>query len=128
MGIFDRPEGTMNGCRFRLKPTPINFNKYVEQRAELLQGWMKENKPVVYEKLFGKEKDLGSLTDEELVSLNDWLEDEEFRAKYLQFMADACMEFFGEPKPSEALWKSESLQFEVVETAFDFFTKMRLVT
>jgi len=117
--------GEMNGAEFEVKPTPINFNKIDDQKRDMLRDWYKENHPKLYKKISDDKMTIEDYTGEDLVAMQSWLEDVEFRAKYLKFMADKCMKFRKEP--SASIWKSDDLEYGTIEEAWDFFTKRRSV-
>lgn len=120
-------KGEMNGHKFTVKPKSLLSRKVdkelkedmkkwqQENNAEYLK-WSKDNSEKIQEAL--KENDLEMFQD--APTSKDWLEDEEFRANRFKKMADACMKFKDQPKPS--IWKSDEIEYGVIELAWDFFT------
>ena len=60
MGRITKVTGEFMGVRFEVKPTPIRFDKVVEERRQMLLGWYKDNHPKLHKKL---EDDKASVDD-----------------------------------------------------------------
>ena len=43
MGRITKVTGEFMGVRFEVKPTPIRFDKIIEERRNMLMNWYKEN-------------------------------------------------------------------------------------
>ena len=125
MGRITKVTGEFMGVRFEVKPTPIRFDKIVEERRDMLMNWYKENHPKLHKKLEDDKVSVDDYTMEDLDALNAWRLDEEFRAKYCEYMAKHCMKL---DKPIDAkTWKSDDLELGTIEEAWDFFTNRRQV-
>lgn len=125
MSRITKIEGDFMGVRFEVKPTPIKFREIEKQRRDMLLEWYKENHPDTHAKLIDDETDIEQYTQEDIDALEAWLNDVEFRAKYLRFMSEASMKL---SKPlSEEIWKSDDLEYGTIEEAWDFFTKRQSV-
>jgi len=126
MGRITKITGEFMGVRFEVKPTPIRFDKVVEERRNMLLNWYKENHPKLHKKLTKTEEiSVDDYTMEDVDALNAWRFDEEFRAKYCQYTAQHCMKL--DKKISDDTWKSDDLELGTLEEAWDFFTNRRQV-
>lgn len=125
MGRLTKIVGEFMGVKFEVKPTPIRFDKVIEERKQMLFDWYKENHPNVHKKLTSDKYTIDDFTFEELNHVNSWMLDEDFRAKYCKFTADKCMKLAKELPDS--VWKSDDLEIGTIEESWDFFTKRRQV-
>lgn len=117
-------EGKFMGTGFVVKPTPLNVNQVEEEQREMLLSWYKKHYPETHKKLKdGVEFD--QYTADDLKALNAWREDVEFRAKYLKFMAESCMEF-SKALPKDT-WERDDLAYSTIKEAWDFFCERRLI-
>ena len=82
MGRITKVTGEFMGVRFEVKPTPIRFDKVMDERRSLLLGWYKKNHPTLHEKIESDDYDVEDYTLEELNAINAWRLDKKFRAKY----------------------------------------------
>jgi len=113
------------GVPFEVKPTPIRFDKVVEDRRQMLLDWYKEHHPSLHEKLLDEKTVMDDYTQEELVGISAWKMDVDFRAKYCKYMADYCLKL---SKPlNDEVWRSDDLELGTLEEAWDFFTSRRQV-
>lgn len=117
--------GDMNGYAFEVKATPIKFAKIDDQRRDMIREWYKKNHPKLHKKIVKDKVDMEDFTGQDLVDMQSWLEDVEFRAEYLKFQAMSCMKF--KKEPDESIWASDDLEYSTIEEAWDFFTKRRSV-
>ncbi len=125
MGRITKVQGTFMEVKFQVKPTPIRFDKIVDDRRDMLRGWMKENHPKTYEKVMNEELSLEDYDLDDLNALNAWRLDADFRAEYCKYTADHCMKL---DKPlADDIWKSDDLELGTLEEAWDFFTNRRQV-
>ena len=125
MGRITKVTGEFMGVRFEVKPTPIRFDKVVEERRQMLLGWYKENHPKTYKKIEKGSTDIDEYSLDDLDAINAWRLDEEFRAKYCRFTAEKCMKL--DKKITDDTWKSDDLELGTLEEAWDFFTSRRQV-
>jgi len=125
MGRITKVTGEFMGVRFEVKPTPIRFDKVVEERRQMLLGWYKEKHPKTYKKLISDKLDIDDYDVDDLQAVNAWRLDEEFRAKYCEFTARHCMKL--EKTINNDTWKSDELELGTLEEAWDFFTNRRQV-
>ena len=51
MGRITKVQGEFMGVAFEVKPTPIRFDKIVQERRDMLMNWYKENHPKTHKKL-----------------------------------------------------------------------------
>jgi len=113
------------GVPFEVKPTPIRFDKIVEERRQMMLDWHKQNYPELHEKLLDENVTMDDYTLEDLQALNAWRMDVDFRARYCKYTADNCMKLL---KPlSDEIWSSDDLELGTLEEAWDFFTNKRQV-
>ena len=113
------------GVPFEVKPTPIRFDKIVEERRQMMLDWHKQNHPELHEKLLDENVTMDDYTLEDLQALNAWRMDVDFRARYCKYTADNCMKL---SKPlSDEIWSSDDLELGTLEEAWDFFTNKRQV-
>jgi len=125
MGRITKVMGEFMGVRFEVKPTPIRFDKVMDERRDMLIKWYKEHHPKLEKKLNDDKVSTDDYTMEDLDALNAWRLDEEFRAKYCKYTADHCLKL---DKPIDAkTWKSDELELGTLEEAWDFFTNRRQV-
>jgi len=125
MGRITKVMGEFMGVRFEVKPTPIRFDKVMDERRDMLMKWYKEHHPKLEKKLNDDKVSTDDYTMEDLDALNAWRLDEEFRAKYCKYTADHCLKL---DKPIDAkTWKSDELELGTLEEAWDFFTNRRQV-
>ena len=117
-------EGTFMGTKFFVKPVPINLDDIDEKQRQMLLDWYGEHHPTVKEKLESG-ADLDSFSNEELLGISAWKKDVEFRAEYIKYLAESCMQF--EKAIPEENWKRDDLPYSVVKEAWDFFTERRVV-
>jgi hypothetical protein len=125
MGRITKVIGEFMGVRFEVKPTPIRFDKVVEERRQMLLGWYKENHPKTYKKIEKGSTDIDEYSLDDLDAINAWRLDEEFRAKYCRFTAEKCMKL--DKQITDDTWKSDDLELGTLEEAWDFFTSRRQV-
>lgn len=120
-------EGTMNGHKFTVKPKSVKARKIDKQLREELKEWQEKNNPkwLAFAKKHETALAEGKPIKEEFPEIKEWIEDEEFRAKRFKLMADNSMSFDDEPPVS--LWKSEELEYGIIEVAWDFFTGVRQI-
>lgn len=125
MGRITKVTGEFMGVRFEVKPTPIRFDKIMDERRDMLMNWYKEHHPKLEKKLNDDKVSVEDYTMEDLDALNAWRLDEEFRAKYCKYTADHCLKL---DKPIDnKTWKSDELELGTLEEAWDFFTNRRQV-
>lgn len=125
MGRITKVMGEFMGVRFEVKPTPIRFDKVMDERRDMLMKWYKEHHPKLEKKLNDDKVSTDDYTMEDLDALNAWRLDEEFRAKYCKYTADHCLKL---DKPIDnKTWKSDELELGTLEEAWDFFTNRRQV-
>jgi len=125
MSRITKVKGEFMGVPFEVKPTPIRFDKVVEDRRQMMLEWYKENYPSLHKKLVDENASLEDYTQEDMVAISAWKLDVEFRAKYCKYMADHCMKL---SKPlSDEVWQSDDLELGTLEEAWDFFTSKRQV-
>ena len=125
MGRITKVKGEFMGVGFEVKPTPIRFDKVMDERRDMLMKWYKEHHPKLEKKLNDDKVSTDDYTMEDLDALNAWRLDEEFRAKYCKYTADHCLKL---EKPIDAkIWKSDELELGTLEEAWDFFTNRRQV-
>lgn len=125
MGRITKVMGEFMGVRFEVKPTPIRFDKIVEDRRQMLLGWYKQNHPKTHKKIISESANFEDYNTQDLEAINGWRMDEEFRAKYCKFTADHCMKL--ETPIKDNVWKSDELELGTLEEAWDFFTNRRQV-
>lgn len=125
-------KGKMNGHRFVGKPKSLLARKVDKELREDLKEWQEKNNAeyVKWSKEHSQEieealnnNDYGADVFKDAPQSNDWLDDVEFRSKRFKKMADASMEF-KDDVPAK-LWKSDELEYGVIEVAWDFFTGTR---
>lgn len=119
----------MNGHKFTVKPKSLLARKIDKELKDEMKEWQEKNNKdfTDFIKKYGDklvEKDIGALPDD-IPESKDWMEDVEFRARRWKKMADACMDF-KKPVPS-SLWKSEEIEYGMIELAWDFFTGERKI-
>lgn len=124
MSRITKVQGEFMGVRFEVKPTPIRFDKIVEERRQMLLGWYKEKHPKTYKKI-QTDVSFDDYSPEDFEAVNGWRLDEEFRAKYCEFTANHCMKL--EKPIDKKTWKSDELELGTLEEAWDFFTNRRQV-
>jgi len=125
MGRITKVTGEFMGVRFEVKPTPIRFDKIMDERRNMLMNWYKEHHPKLENKLNDDKVSVDDYTMEDLDGLNAWRLDEEFRSKYCKYTADHCLKL---DKPIDSkTWKSDELELGTLEEAWDFFTNRRQV-
>jgi len=125
MSRITKVQGTFMGVKFQVKPTPIRFDKIVDDRRNMLREWMKENHTKTYEKVINEELSLEDYDLDDLEALNSWRLDVDFRSEYCKYTADNCMKL---DKPlADDIWKSDDLELGTLEEAWDFFTNRRQV-
>ncbi len=125
MGRITKVTGEFMGVRFEVKPTPIRFDKIMDERRNMLMNWYKEHHPKLEKKLNDDKVSVDDYTMEDLDGLNAWRLDEEFRSKYCKYTADHCLKL---DKPIDSkTWKSDELELGTLEEAWDFFTNRRQV-
>jgi len=125
MGRITKVTGEFMGVRFEVKPTPIRFDKIINERRDMLMNWYKDNHPKLHKKLEEDKNSVDDYTMEDFEALNAWRLDEEFRAKYCKYTADHCLKL--DKKITDATWKSDDLELGTLEEAWDFFTNRRQV-
>lgn len=131
----------LNGHKFKLKPPSLLARKVKTELRQELQDWQEENNKALLD--FSKEnKEIMTryydlINSDELVQAillaeehnipeaSDWQEDVEFRASRWKKMASVAMKFDKEPK--EEFWKSDEIEFGIIDLAFDFFTGVRQI-
>jgi len=132
MSRITKIQGTFMGVPFEVKPTPIALSKKAKALDEMAAEWYKENKPDFYEKFYkdgelqGDKLSDDDITAQDLIDLQSWKSDVEFRAMYLEAKANLCMKF-SKPVTSE-IWASDDLEISTIEEAWDFFTSRRIAT
>lgn len=122
-------EGELNGHKFSVKPESLKAIKVKKELEKEMKEWQEKNNKefIDFMKKYDKElakNDFDSLPNN-IPDSNEWLEDEEFRAKRFSKMAHTCMEF--KEKPPASLWKSDELEYGIINEAWDFFTGRRKV-
>ena len=58
MGRITKVTGEFMGVRFEVKPTPIRFDKVMDERRDMLLGWYKKNHPSLHEKIISDDYDV----------------------------------------------------------------------
>lgn len=125
MSRITKVKGEFMGVPFEVKPTPIRFDKVVEERRQMMLDWHKQNHPELHEKLLDENVTMDDYTLEDLQALNAWRMDVDFRARYCKYTADNCIKL---SKPlSDEIWSSDDLELGTLEEAWDFFTNKRQV-
>ena len=125
MGRITKVQGEFMGVGFEVKPTPIRFDKVVEERRQMLLDWYKQNHPKTHKKITDDKIAVEDYEMEDFDAINAWRLDEEFRAKYCKYTADYCLKL---EKPIDSkTWKSDDLELGTLEEAWDFFTNRRQV-
>jgi len=117
-----RIEGTFMGIKFQVKPVLMNVEELDQQQRDMLMSWYDEHHPTLKEKL-EQGVDIEAYTTEEMIAISAWKKDVEFRAEYIKFLAESCMEF--ERKVPEDYWAKDDVPYSVVREAWDFFTERR---
>lgn len=112
------------GINFNVKPVPMNLDEIDEQQRDMLMGWYEQNHPTVREKLEAG-ADIDSFSDDELRGISAWKKDVDFRAEYIKFLSESCMDF--EKKVPDEYWRRDDLPYSTVKEAWDFFTERRSV-
>jgi len=125
MSRITKVKGEFMGVPFEVKPTPIRFDKVVEERKDMLLGWYKEHYPELHDKLQSEETSMDDYTIDDLRALNAWRMDVDFRARYCKYTADNCMKL--SRALSDEIWSSDDLELGTLEEAWDFFTNKRQV-
>jgi len=125
MGRITKIQGEFMGVGFEVKPTPIRFDKIVQERRDMLMNWYKENHPKTHKKLIDDKVSNDDYTMQDVEALNSWRLDEEFRAKYCEYTATNCMKL--DKTIDSKTWKSDELELGTLEEAWDFFTNRRQV-
>ena len=125
MGRITKVTGEFMGVRFEVKPTPIRFDKVMDERRDMLLGWYKKNHPSLHEKIISDDYDVEDYTLEELNAINAWRLDKKFRAKYCKYSAEKCIKL--EKELDDVVWESDDLELGTLEEAWDFFTNRRQV-
>tara|TARA_R100001509_G_scaffold157993_1_gene122665 strand:- start:404 stop:805 length:402 start_codon:yes stop_codon:yes gene_type:complete len=125
MGRITKVQGEFMGVGFEVKPTPIRFDKIVEERRQMLLNWYKAKHPKTYKKLMDDNVTIDDYSVEDLQAINAWKLDEEFRAEYCKFTAEHSMKL--EAPIDDKVWKSDELELGTLEEAWDFFTNRRQV-
>ena len=125
MSRITKVQGTFMEVKFQVKPTPIRFDKIVDDRRNMLRDWMKKNHPKTYDKVMNEELSLEDYDLDDLEALNSWRLDVDFRAEYCKYTADNCMKL--EKPLADNIWKSDDLELGTLEEACDFFTNRRQV-
>lgn len=125
MSRITKVKGDFMGVSFEVKPTPIRFDKVVEDRRQMLLEWYKENHPSLHKKLLDENTTIDDYTQEELLAINAWKMDVKFRSKYCKYMVDHSMSL---SRPlDKKVWESDDLELGTIEEAWDFFTSRRQV-
>ena len=122
-------DGEMNGHKFSVKPESLKALRLKKELEKEMQDWQEKNNKefIDFVKKYDKElanNDVDALPDS-IPENKEWLEDEEFRAKRFSKMAHACMDF--KDNPPASLWKSDELEYGVIQEAWDFFIGRRKV-
>ena len=125
MGRITKVKGDFMGVGFEVKPTPIRFDKIVEERKQMLLDLYKQNHPKTHKKIIDDNVSIDDYKSEDFDAINAWRLDEEFRSKYCKFTADHCLKL-DRPIDSKT-WKSDELELGTLEEAWDFFTNRRQV-
>ena len=125
MGRLTKVTGEFMGVRFEVKPTPIRFDKIVEERRQMLLSWYKEHYNELYKKLENEDMKAEDYTLDDLENLNAWRFDVDFRSKYCKFTSDHCMKL--SKSIDSKTWESDDLELGTLEEAWDFFTSRRQV-
>ena len=125
MGRITKVKGEFMGVGFEVKPTPIRFDKVIEDRRQMLLNWYKEKHPKTHKKIISDTVSFEDYNASDLEAINGWRMDEEFRAKYCKFTAEHCMKL--EIPIKDDVWKSDELELGTIEEAWDFFTNRRQV-
>lgn len=120
-------QGEMNGYKFSVKPKSLLARKIDKELQKELRQWQEENNKefVDFMEEHGDalaKRDFDNLPDD-IPESHEWLEDVDFRAERFKKMADHSMEF--KKQPPATLWKSEELEYGVIELAWSFFTGKR---
>lgn len=127
-------KGTLNGYDFSVNATSLAARKIDKALKEDLAAWNDtHNKEYIeYTKKHADDirkaldnKDYTNRVFVDMPESKDWKDDAEFRAKRWSTMAKAAMKF--DKTPPEDLWKSEEIEFGMVDLAFDFFTGGRTI-
>lgn len=127
-------KGEMNGYKFSVKPKSLLARKVDKELREEMREWQEQNNKeyMEYSKEHSdeinealKNKDFTAEVFIDAPESKEWMEDEEFRAKRWKKMADCAMSF--QKAPPASLWKSDELEYGMVELAWDFFTGKREV-
>ena len=125
MGRITKVKGEFMGVEFEVKPTPIRFDKIIEDRRQMLLDWYKQKHPKTHKKIISDTVSFEDYNAKDLEAINGWRMDEEFRAKYCKFTAEHCMKL--EVPIKDDVWKSDELELGTLEEAWDFFTNRRQV-
>ena len=125
MGRITKVKGEFMGVEFEVKPTPIRFDKIIEDRRQMLLDWYKQKHPKTHKKIISDTVSFEDYDAKDLEAINGWRMDEEFRAKYCKFTAEHCMKL--EVPIKDDVWKSDELELGTIEEAWDFFTNRRQV-
>ncbi len=125
MSRITKVKGEFMGVPFEVKPTPIRFDKIVEERRQMMLDWHKQNHPELHEKLLDENVTMDDYTLEDLQALNAWRMDVDFRARYCKYTADNCMKL--SKSLSDEIWSSDDFELGTLEEAWDFFTNKRPV-
>ena len=125
MGRITKVKGEFMGVEFEVKPTPIRFDKVIEDRRQMLLDWYKQKHPKTHKKIISDTVSFEDYDAKDLEAINGWRMDEEFRAKYCKFTAEHCMKL--EVPIKDDVWKSDELELGTIEEAWDFFTNRRQV-
>ena len=125
MGRITKVKGEFMGVEFEVKPTPIRFDKIIEDRRQMLLDWYKQKHPKTHKKIISDTVSFEDYDAKDLEAINGWRMDEEFRAKYCKFTAEHCMKL--EVPIKDDVWKSDELELGTLEEAWDFFTNRRQV-
>lgn len=119
-------EGELNGHKFKVKPESLVALRVDKELRDDMKAWQEKNNKefIEFSKKYDKElneRDIDNLP--EIPEYVDWKTDEDFRAERFEKMANACMDF--KTNPPKSLWKSEELEYGIIDEAWDFFTGKR---
>lgn len=119
-------EGELNGYRFTIKPESLTALKADKELKQDHKKWQEEHNKEFVEYMNKYERQIASNDFEAIPDIpesKDWREDVEYRAKRFKKMADYALDFA--EKPPASLWKSEDIEYGVLNEAWDFFVGKR---
>lgn len=119
-------DGELNGYKFTVKPESLSALKADKELKQDMKEWQEKNNKEFVDYMNKYEKQIASNDFESIPDIpesKDWREDASFRAKRFKKMADYALNF--NEQPPESLWKSEDIEYGVLNEAWDFFMGKR---